>query len=72
MNTLSKHKRWWHGCSSDQLKQYATSTRRPKTLLATEVIDLPSTPPSTTVATPAKFVAARRHQNKHREKVIDV
>jgi hypothetical protein len=45
----------------------ATSTVRSETLLATEVVDSPSTPPSTTVATPATLVASRRRQTKQRQ-----
>jgi hypothetical protein len=35
-------------------------------MLATEVVETPSTPPSTTVATPATQVAGRRRQTKQR------
>jgi hypothetical protein len=48
------------------MEHLATSTcRHETTLLATEVIDLPSTPLSTTIATRAKQVASRRHKSKH-------
>jgi hypothetical protein len=36
-------------------------------MLATEIVDLPSTSPSTTVATPATLVAGLRRQTKHRQ-----
>jgi hypothetical protein len=36
-------------------------------MLATEVVDLPSTSPSTTVATPAILVTGRRRQTKERQ-----
>jgi hypothetical protein len=36
-------------------------------MLATEVVDLPSTSPSTIVATPATLVAGRRRQTKQRQ-----
>jgi hypothetical protein len=39
----------------------------PETLLATEVVEPHTTPPSTTFPTHAKSVAYRRRQNKHRE-----
>jgi hypothetical protein len=39
-----------------------------KQMLATKVQELPLTPPSTTVVTPAKQVGGRRgHQSKHRD-----
>jgi hypothetical protein len=63
----SKRKSWWQGCSSDELKQLATSSGRPETMLATEVVESHSTPSSTTIATPAKLVARRRRPNKERE-----
>jgi hypothetical protein len=49
------------------LEQLATSTVCHETLLATEVVDFPSTFLSTTVATPAALVAGRRRQTKHRQ-----
>jgi hypothetical protein len=45
----------------------ATSHGRLETLLATEVVEPHSTPPSATIATPTKLVAGRRLQNKQRE-----
>jgi hypothetical protein len=45
----------------------ATYNGCPWTLLATEVVNLHSTPPSTTMATPSKLVARRRRQNKQME-----
>jgi hypothetical protein len=41
VDTLNKQKRWWHGFSSDELEQLATSTCHHETLLAIEV-QLPS------------------------------
>jgi hypothetical protein len=58
----SKKQLWWQGCFTNVLEQPDTSTVRPETLLATDVVDLPSTSPSTTVATPATLVAGRRRQ----------
>jgi hypothetical protein len=46
------------------LEQPATYNIRSETLLATEVVDLPSTSPSTTIAIPATLVASRRRQTK--------
>jgi hypothetical protein len=60
----SKKQLWWHGCSTSELEQPATSTVRPEILLAIEVVDLSSTSPSTTVATLATLVASRRRQTK--------
>jgi hypothetical protein len=66
MDVPSKKQWWWQGCSTSELEQPATSTVRPETLLATEVVDTRSTPPSTTVATTATVVAGCRRQTKHR------
>jgi hypothetical protein len=52
----------------DELEQPATSSGRPKTMLATEVVETHSTSPSTTFATPEKLVAGHRRQNKQRER----
>jgi hypothetical protein len=49
------------------LEQPATSTVRSETLLATEVVDTPSTSPSNTIATPATLVAGRLRQTKQRQ-----
>jgi hypothetical protein len=48
------------------LEQPATSTVHPEILLATEVVEPPSTPPSTTFAATATLVAGRRRQTKQR------
>jgi hypothetical protein len=57
----------WQGCSTNELKQPATSKVRPETLLATEVVDTRSTSPSTIVATLATVAGGRRHQTKQRQ-----
>jgi hypothetical protein len=49
------------------MEQPATSTVRPETLLATEVVDLRSTSPSTAIATRATLVVCRRRQTKQRQ-----
>jgi hypothetical protein len=48
------------------MEQPATSSVRFETLSARKVVDLPSTSPSTTFATPATLVAGRRRQTKLR------
>jgi hypothetical protein len=50
------------------MERLATSNGRLETLLAKEVVEPHTTPPSTTVATHAELVKGpRRRQNKHRE-----
>jgi hypothetical protein len=59
VGALSKQKLWWQGCSSDESEQLATSTSRLEALVAKEVVETHSTPPSTIVATLATQVACR-------------
>jgi hypothetical protein len=47
-------------------KQFQFQFGRLGTFLATEVVETLSTPPSTTIAIPAKLVVGRRRQNKQR------
>jgi hypothetical protein len=49
IDTLSKQKSWWQAFSSDEQDQLATSSYRREPLLATEVQNTTSTPPSTSV-----------------------
>jgi hypothetical protein len=49
------------------LELHATYIDHHETLLATEVVETLSTPPSSTIATPAKLVTGRRRQSKQRE-----
>jgi hypothetical protein len=49
-----------------ELEQHAISTDRPETIPATEVVETPTTSPSTTIATIATLVACHRHPNKQR------
>jgi hypothetical protein len=49
------------------LENPVSSTCGLETLLATVVVESYSTPPSTTLVTPAKLVACRRRQSKQRD-----